>query len=360
VGPGLRARLGRWFRPPRKFRLTREGKWFIGATLVLGFAAVNGGINLLFLMFGMLLCLLVANGVLAEASMRRLEPHRQLPHAIYAGSPFLMGIAVRNRKNRIATFSLEVEDLSADRSPVDRRCFFLKIPAHRRQETSYRRTLSRRGIHRLTGLRLSTRFPFGLLRRSIDVDAPADLLVYPALIPIADLTLRSGLSQLGERQAAARARSGEFHGLRELRPGDDPSSIHWRTSARRGRPFMREFEEEAGRTVVIVLETAIETEAASAFETAVSYAASLALVLIRRGLRVGLVAGAFGIAPETGGSQGGQILRALALVEPAANSQSVGERPAWAGHGATTVTVTAAAGKPRIEVGSGMALRRLA
>ena len=355
----LRARLKRWYRPPRKFRLTREGKWFIGATLVLGFAAVNGGINLLFLVFGMLLCLLVANGVLAEASMRHLAPHRQLPHAIYAGSPFLMGIAVRNHKNRIATFSLEVEDLSADRNPVDRRCFFLKIPAHRRQETSYRRTLSRRGIHRLTGLRLSTRFPFGLLRRSIDVEAPADLLVYPALIPVSDLTLRAGLSQLGEKQTAARARSGEFHGLRELRPGDDPSSIHWRTSARRGRPFVREFEEEAGRTVVIVLETAVEPEASQDFETAVSYAASLALVLIRRGLRVGLVAGAFGIAPETGGSQGGKILRALALVEPAANSQSVGERPAWAGHGATTLTVVPAPDHPRVEVGTGMAMRRV-
>jgi uncharacterized protein (DUF58 family) len=355
----LRARLGRWFRPPRKFRLTREGKWFIGATLVLGFAAVNGGINLLFLVFGMLLCLLVANGVLAEASMRRLAPHRQLPHAIYAGSPFLMGIAVRNQKNHVATFSLEVEDLSADRNPVDRRCFFLKIPAGRRQETSYRRTLARRGIHRLTGLRLSTRFPFGLLRRSLDVDAPADLLVYPALIPVTDLVLRTGLSQLGEKQTAARARSGEFHGLRELRPGDDPSSIHWRTSARRGRPFLREFEEEAGRTVVIVLDTDVAAEASLDFETAVSYAASLALVLLRRGLRVGLVAGAFGIAPEIGGAQGGQILRALALVEPAANSQSVGERHAWAGDGATTLTVIAAPGQPRVEVGTNRMLRRI-
>lgn len=358
----LRARFKRWFRPPRKFKLTREGKWFIGATLVLGFAAVNGGINLLFLVFGMLLCLLVANGVLAEASMRRLEAYRQLPHAIYAGSPFLMGIAVRNRKSKIATFSLEVEDLSADRNPVDRRCFFLKIPAHRRQETSYRRTLARRGIHRLTGLRLSTRFPFGLLRRSLDVESPAELLVYPALIPVSDLTLRTGLSRLGEKQSATRARSGEFHGLRELRPGDDPSSIHWRTSARRGRPFVREFEEEAGRTVVVVLETAVEPDASLAFETAVSYAASLALVLIRRGLRVGLVAGAFGIAPEASGSQGGQILRALALVEPAANSQNVGERPAWAGPGATTLTVVPAPGQPHIEIGpsgTGVAMRRI-
>jgi len=356
--PGLRARLRRWFRPPRKFKLTREGKWFIGATLVLGFAAVNGGINLLFLIFGMLLCLLVANGVLAEASMRGLKAHRQVPYAIYADSPFLMGIAVRNDKSRIATFSLEVEDLSADRTPVDRRCFFLKIPAHRRQETSYRRVLNRRGIYRLTGLRMSTRFPFGLLRRSIDVEAPAELLVYPALVPIADPVLRTGLLQLGEKQSAAPARSGEFHGLRELRSGDDPNGIHWRTSARRGRPFVREFEEEAGRTVVVALETAVETEAGPAFEAAVSYAASLALVLMRRGLRVGLLAGPFGLAPETGGSHANQILRCLALVEPAANGQPLGEWPSWAGHGTTMLTVVATAGQPRVEMRTGLAMRR--
>jgi uncharacterized protein (DUF58 family) len=358
--PSLRARFRRWFRPPRRFRLTREGKWFIGATLVLGFAAVNGGINLLFLMFGMLLCLLVANGVLAEASMRRLEAHRQVPSVIYAGSPFLMGIAVRNHKSKVATFSLEVEDLAADRTPVDRRCFFLKIPALRRQETSYRRTLLRRGIHRLTGLRLSTRFPFGLLRRSIDVDAPADLLVYPALVPVSDLDLRTGLAQLGERQTTARARSGEFHGLRELRPGDDPNSIHWRTSAHRGRPFVREFEEEAGRTIIVVLETAVQPDASEAFEAAVSYAASLALILVRRGLRVGLLAGSWAIPPTMGGSQGGQILRCLALVEPTADSQSAGEPPAWVGHGTITLTVVPAPGRPRLEAGTGVAKRRTA
>jgi uncharacterized protein (DUF58 family) len=358
--PSLRARFRRWFRPPRKFRLTREGKWFIGATLMLGFAAVNGGINLLFLVFGMLLCLLIANGIMAEASMRRLQVDRQLPHAIYAGSPFLMGIAVRNCKDRIATFSLEVEDLASNGSPVDRRCFFLKIPAHRRQETSYRRTLSRRGIHHLSGLRLSTRFPFGLLRRSIDVEAAVDLLVYPALVPVSDIALRTELLQLGEKQNATRARSGEFHGLRELRPGDDPGGIHWRTSARRGRPFVREFEEESGRTVVVVLETAVEPEATEAFESAVSYAASLALVLLRRGLRVGLVAGKSVVAPEMGIAHGGRILRCLALVEPAASGQHADESPAWARLGSAILTVIPAPGRPRVETGAGLLLRRLA
>ena len=350
----FRARLRRWFRPPRKFRLTREGKWFIGATLLLGFAAINGGINLLFLMFGMLLCLLVANGILSEAAMRRLRVERHLPAAIHAGSPFLMGISVRNGKTRIPTFCLEVEDLARDGKPVDRRCFFLKIPAGRQQETSYRRTLPRRGLHHLSGLRLSTRFPFGLLRRSLDVEDAAELLAYPALIPVTDPTLSRGLTQLGEKQSPARARSGDFHGLRELRPGDDPRDIHWRTTARRGRAFVREFEEETGRNVIVVLQTLTDA-APEVFETAVSYAASLALVLLRRTFRVGLVAGAVGVPPGIGPGQAGSILRSLALVEAGAASNP--DTAAWAGHGATLVFVTPAAGAPRIEVGDSPAAR---
>jgi uncharacterized protein (DUF58 family) len=353
--PTLRARFRRWFRPPRKFRLTREGKWFIGATLLLGFAAVNGGINLLFLMFGMLLCLLVANGVLSEATMRRLHVERQLPPAIHAQSPFLMGILVRNRKTKIPTFSLEVEDLGADGKPIDRRCFFLKIPAGRQQETSYRRTLPRRGIHRLTGLRVSTRFPFGLLRRSFDVEVPADLLVYPALLPVTDPFLTGGLTQLGEKQSPARARSGDFHGLRELRAGDDPRDIHWRTTARRGRPFVREFEEETGRDLTVVLPTGGEW-AADDFELAVSYAASLALLLLRRGFRVGLLAGTCFIPPAVGPLHVGDILRCLALVDGSTSCE--GQPPLWAG--STRLMVTPAEGRPRLDVATGKSVRRIA
>ena len=323
----LKSRLRRWFRPPRRFRLTREGKWFIGATLILGFAAVNGGINLLFLIFGMLLCLLLANGVLSEASLRHLVVTRRLPGSIHAGAPFLVGIAVRNAKKRIPTFSLEVEDMVAEK-PVDRRCFYLKVPAGREQETAYRRTLPRRGIHRLSGLRLSTRFPFGLLRRSMDMDVPAELLVYPALVPVSDALLSSGLAELNERHSTTRTRRGEFESLREFRPGDDPRDIHWRTSARRGQHFVRQFEGNTGRVVVVTLDDAQPKEPsqggnpAEPFEAAVSLAASAALVLLRQGYQVGLATSHAFVAPGAGNIQATHILRSLALAEmrPAADA----------------------------------------
>jgi hypothetical protein len=43
-------RLLRRFRPPRKLKFTREGKYFLGITLGVGFAAINTGNNLLYLL----------------------------------------------------------------------------------------------------------------------------------------------------------------------------------------------------------------------------------------------------------------------------------------------------------------------
>src|SRR5262245_63779229 len=96
---------------PRRFPPTREGWWFLVATLLVGAAAINGGINLLFLIFGMMLFLILASGILSELCLRHLLVTRRPPTSIHAGAPYLMGIAVRNQKRRVPTFSLEIEDL---------------------------------------------------------------------------------------------------------------------------------------------------------------------------------------------------------------------------------------------------------
>jgi hypothetical protein len=169
---------------------------------VLGFAAVNGGINLLFLVFGMLLCLLIANGVHGGSLHAPVagEPTR-LPHAIYAGSPFLMGIAVRNHKDRIATFSLEVEDLASDGKPRGPALLLPQDPGPSPAgnflpaDVAPSRNPSPLRHSPLHALSLRALAP--VHRRGSAVD----LLVYPALVPVSDIALRTELSQLGERQS---------------------------------------------------------------------------------------------------------------------------------------------------------------
>jgi len=138
-----------------------------------GAAAVDAGINLYFLTLGMMVCLLAGGIVLSELGLAGLRVRRVLPPAVHAGTPYLMGIALENRKRRLPSFSIEVEDLIEGR-PIEKRCYFLKLPAGRVQETAYRNTMARRGRYRLSGFRLATKFPFGLLPRArviADVDS---------------------------------------------------------------------------------------------------------------------------------------------------------------------------------------------
>jgi uncharacterized protein (DUF58 family) len=329
-GSGRRARGPRsWLGAGGRFPPTREGWWFLVATVLIGLGAVNGGLNLLFALWGMMLFLIIASGVLSELGLAGLEVRRAPPPVIHAGAPYLMGIALANRKRRLPAFSIEVEDLLEGR-PIEKRCYFLKLPAGRTQETAYRHTIARRGRHRLTGMRLATKFPFGLVQKSRDLASPTEVIVYPALVPVEPAVLRGLPVRHGGTRQRLRSHDGDFFGLRDFRPGDDPRDIHWRTSARRGTPFVRENEDDEGSEVTVVLDNAAGATP-EAFEAAVSQAASYTLALLGRGLRVALALRGATLAADTGPAQATRILRALALVEPArADAPLVSRTPARA------------------------------
>jgi len=134
-----------------------------------------------------------------------------------------------------------------------------------------------------------------------------------------------------------RSRSGDFFGLRDFRHGDDPRDIHWRTSARRGVPFIRENEDDEGLVATVVFDNAQAPDPAElapvgagrdAFEEAVSLAASVSAELLKRGYRVAFIARDLHITPARGPGQSTRIMRALALIEPAPVAGQPRERSA--------------------------------
>jgi uncharacterized protein (DUF58 family) len=297
----------------RRFPPTREGWWFLLATLFVGAVAIDAGINLFFLTFGMMACLLAANGLMSALGLGGLRVQRILPPVIHAGTPYLMGIVLENRKRRLPSFSIEVEDLVEGR-PIEKRCYFLKLPAGRTQETSYRHTIIRRGRHKLSGFRLATKFPFGLMARAREVADPAEVVVYPALAALPPTLLR-GLPAASPGRDKGPSRHGELAGLRAFRPGDDPRGIHWRTSARRGMLLLREHEDDEAREATLVFDND-ERAGAQAFELAVSRTAALCVELARRGLSVGLVTRTAEVPPSVGPAQLARLLRLLAFIAP--------------------------------------------
>src|SRR3954452_759422 len=224
---GLRLRLAR-MRPPRKLKFTRAGKFFVGITLGVGFAAINTGKNLLYVLLGMLLALFLVSSLMSELSLRDLTVVRRLPLRAQVGRPHLVEIEVFNHKGRVPSYAIEVEDLRAGQ-PADKRCFFLKISPKSAQVAAYRRTPARRGRDRHTGFRIATRFPFGLFEKSREVEAEGELIIYPAVDPV-----RLPAEEAGRRNGGvgANGRGGgdETYALKPMREGDDPRDIYWRKS----------------------------------------------------------------------------------------------------------------------------------
>jgi uncharacterized protein (DUF58 family) len=293
----------------------------------IGFAAINTGNNLLYLLLGWLLSFIVASGILSEMTLKRLRVERRPPPRVFANEPFLMEVTIENEKPARASYSIEVEDLIGT-TPLDKRCYFLKIPAGKTQRTSYRHTFARRGRYELTGYRIATKFPFALFRKSRDLAAPLEVLVYPARVVVPRPPPRS--TAAGDAPANRLGRRGEFFGLRERRTGDDRRDVHWRTSARTGRLLVREYEDELARRVVIgvdnalpdavreavadhALQPAMEAQV-TAVERAISVAASLAASYLEIGWTVELCARGCHVPAGVGRMHEVRIGRALALL----------------------------------------------
>ncbi len=324
---GLLARLRRRLRPPRRLRFTREGRILALLAVGVGFAAINTGNNLLYLLLGWLLSFIIASGILSELTLKRLAVTRRPPPRVHASEPFLMEVAIENKKPHRASYSIEVEDL-IDGAPLDKRCYFLKIPPGKSQRTSYRHTFVRRGLYRLSGYRLATKFPFALFRKSRDVDAPLEVLVYPARVAVPRPPPRT--TATGDATAGRLGRRGEFFGLRERRAGDDRRDVHWRSSARTGRLLVREYEDELARRVVIGVDNALPQAVREAVddgalapaaeaqvfavERAISVAASLAAAYLEAGWTVELAARGCHVPAGTGRAHEARIGRALALL----------------------------------------------
>jgi uncharacterized protein (DUF58 family) len=343
----------RWrkFRAPRRLKFTREGKFFVGITLGVGFAAINTGNNLLYLLLGMLLALIIVSGLMSEMSLRDLSVVRRLPLRAQVGRPHLVEIEVFNHKRKVPSYAIEVEDLRAGQ-PADKRCFFLKISPKSAQVAAYRRTPNKRGRDLHVGFRIATRFPFGLFEKSREVPAEGELVIYPAVDAVQLPPSLPGKIAGGDG-SFGRGHGDDYLGLKRMREGEDPRDIHWKKSAAVGELVMRERAREARPDVAIPLDV-VRPEHANdewelGFERRIRDAASRAVAHLKRGDAVAVRTNAGGIARADRAAGADPVLRYLALVEAVTSTAAHAARASLTPLAPTVVvpaaTVAAAASK---------------
>jgi uncharacterized protein (DUF58 family) len=341
----LPAKIRRWLRPPRVLRPTRAGWIFLAIILGVGFAALNTGNNLLYLVLSLLLAFLVLSGVLSESALRGLQIKRRLPREIFVGRDNSILIEVTNSQKRVAAYAIVVEDRlrsAADgrlqvwtaaqdedtrqarkkrRKEVEAagRCFVLRVASDEPEARRYTLSPARRGTLTFSGFRVSTRFPFGLFLKYREFEAVEETLVYPEIVHYGAHARVAGAEAAGETSTRVGA-GGTVASLREFVEGDSMRRVHWRSSLRRNSLLVIETEDERETEIEVRLRARNALgrgfDVASGFARAVSRAASEVVEHLQRGLAVALRTDAVYVAAEPGDRQRARLLAFLALVTP--------------------------------------------
>jgi uncharacterized protein (DUF58 family) len=310
----------------RRAWLSREG-WYYA--FVLGFivsGAVLRSINLLVILTGIMIATLLLNWRMVMASLRGLVASRKLPEQVIAGEPLTVEIAVENTRRAMGSWLVVVEDWiegplertknqeprtklngrSAGKlwslalgswdlvlghwSLVRAEAVAAQVPAGTTTIATYRLTLHRRGRYRFGPLRVSTRFPLGLVWAHFTAPAYEELVVAPRLgrlTPAWPGLLEAQQAGDHRRHPQRGLAEGDYYGLRPWQSGDSTRWIHWRTTAKLGVPTVLQFERQRSRDVALVLDPWLPPQASEQdqgmLELAISLAATAVADLTSRG-----------------------------------------------------------------------------
>ena len=229
---------------------------------------------------------------LAAAWVRVRAPRLQIertarPPRLAVGEPCEIRLTARNGSTRptaVTTLADEVGRFGTARLVL------APLAPRARCVATYSLPTPHRGVQHVGPLSCSVEDPFGLARRSVRDPSIITVMVLPRTWVLDGLPAAPGDEPEHGTHVLSSASTvdEEFAALRDYVPGDDIRRIHWRSTARRGAPVVRQFDVPwQRRTTVLVDQRAGVDDAA--FERTVSAAASVLDLVARRDELVRLV-----------------------------------------------------------------------
>jgi uncharacterized protein (DUF58 family) len=246
----------------RQVWLSREGWWYaLVVACVLG-GALGRQLNLLIMVGSILAGPLLFALLHGRFTLAGLAVARGLPPHLRAGGRLLVEISVSNRRRWTSVWGLQVRDTLQrdDESPsagaTSVSVYLPRIPAGTTRQADYRGRLLQRGRYWLGPLRVSTRFPLGLVRHRTVIDERAELLVHPSIGRLSHDWAQISLARSvgGLRMPRRGLVESDFYAMRDWRSGDSRRWIHWRTSARRGSLVVRQFEQRRSQDLALLVD----------------------------------------------------------------------------------------------------------
>ena len=184
---------------------------------------------------------------------------------------------------------------------------------------------TRRGVYTLGGTTLETGDPFGIYTVTFEDSKSSTLAVMPPVVPLPRFNiLSSGWAGDGKTNPRSLEETINASHAREMTPNDPMRLIHWKTTARRGKYFVRQSDGTPAGDWWILLDLHKDSQLGKGWDSTEEHGIILTSSLVAQGLReehlVGLAVNGNEPAwhvPHRNEYQRQALLKSLAVASPA-------------------------------------------
>ena len=269
---------------------------------MLGFAAVNTGNNLIYLLVSALLGFMAISGILGKWNLSKITISCTPPDEVYDGLPTLFSINLENNRRWLPVFLMEVA-LGAQA------VLFPLVDPGQSKSKCLEAVLNGRGQKQLETATVRSRFPINFFIRSLVIPIERQVTVFPRPLPCNDVQRPDPGGTRGAHAHWMKGQEGDVSHISDYRGGEPLKLIHWKLSARHNRLKVKELSAASHTPVTIDLDAIPGT----GLEQRLSYCAYLVTRLLRSGRPVGLKAGAIEIPPGATRQHKLMLLKVLAF-----------------------------------------------
>ena len=188
-------------------------------------------------------------------NLSQIHVTRNMPRVASLDKPHPVEISIDNRGTR--QLNMRLADDASDRLLLEPPLHEVKLQPGKRVAVHHTLTAHRRGAFELQHVYCQVASLFGLWRKQHVFDAHSDLHVYPDIKQISEYALlarTNRLSQIGVRRTRRAGQENEFERLRDYQQDDNYKHIDWRSTARRQKTTVRQFQTDQSQRVIFLLD----------------------------------------------------------------------------------------------------------
>ncbi|MGI9330276.1 MAG: DUF58 domain-containing protein [Gammaproteobacteria bacterium] len=277
---------------------TRAGMVFAVIILVMLLGAMNYSNNLGFALTFLLAAVAIVSINHCHYNLAGLRVAALGAEPVFVGEKFQFQFALHNARDT-TRWQMRLQWDSQGKAQ------YIDVPGNGQQILALPLTADHRGLQRAPRLKVSTRFPLGLLESWAWLNLELTGLAYPRPAERAFGAAAGSLTHAGANTSG----EDDFAGMRQWRPGDSPRRIAWKAFARTGQRLVNEY---SGAGAPVWIDWGSEPDRNT--EQRIAKLARRILNAAHSGREFGLRIPGVEVAPAQGPGQCHRCLQALALV----------------------------------------------